>query len=348
MKTDLLTTPPLLATLTTKDGKRTFVIENQPYQELSSLGNTTTNHTFLVQGPEKKAVIKSLHECLNETANPQDRTKVLELFQREATVLSRLQHPQIPTLYQTFQTTENNITKFYLMQQHFDAQNLETILRERTKLPIQEAISIILSAMKPLEYLHNQQPAIIHRDVKPANILWNGIEAKLVDLGSVNKPDADSFNLGSSTIAGTKGYMAPEQMIGLSSPQSDIYSFGATLLRLVSGVNIETLYDDKAQSFEKRFAIQYKPQLGKTLDAHLQTILDTCLKFNPEERYTSLAELRTALEQYLDTPIKPKTKKKEKGDNNSQSSLNNTVNRGIILSILGVIGFIAVDGYKGY
>jgi len=251
---------PLTAILTKSDGKRTFSIDNQHYQELSSLGNTTTNHTFLVQGREKKAVIKSLHECLNETENPQDRIKTLELFQREAAVLSRLQHPQIPQLYQTFQTTENNITKFYLMQQYFDAQNLETILHKRTKLPVQEAIAILLSVIKPLEYLHAQQPAIIHRDVKPANILWNGIDAKLVDLGSVNKPDTDSFNLGSSTIAGTKGYMPPEQMIGSSSPQSDIYSLGATLLRLVSGVSIEKFYDDKAQSFEKRFAIQYKPR----------------------------------------------------------------------------------------
>ncbi len=134
-------------------------------------------------------------------------------------------------------------------------------------------------------------------------------------------------------------------MIGSSSPQSDIYSLGATLLRLVSGVSIETLYDDKAQSYEKRFAIQYKPKLGKTLDANLQTILDTCLKFNAEERYTTLAELRTALEQYLDTPLKTKTKNKEKEDNKSQSNFNKMRNRSIVLAMLGIIGTTAITLY---
>ncbi len=341
------TTPAIkTGTILIQDTKRTFEIEGTKYQELATLGSTTTNRTYLVQGPNGKAVIKSLNDRITTTQNIQDQTKAMELFEREAALLARLDHPQIPKLYQCFQAPDaDGRIGQYLMQEHFESKNLEALLQQRTKITPQEAISILLSVIKPLEYIHSHNPPIIHRDIKPANILWDGIEAKLVDLGSALDKKHDS--LGGSTIAGTRGYMAPEQWIGSAAPQSDIYSLGATLLRLITGIPIETLYDEKATKFEKRFAIQYKEKVGENIPPDLQTILDNCLQFDTDKRYTSITELHTALETYLDTTAASPQKRTKEIKNNKTSSIQPKLMVGImVLATVAVMGIVEMSDYR--
>lgn len=328
----------LTATLTEDNQKRIFTLDDLAYREISLLGTSETNRTYLAQGPDGKVVIKSLNAYFTAAQNSPEKAKILELFERESKILRQLDHPQIPKFLQPFQIIQSGETQLYSMQEYLEGKNLDIILEHRGKFSPQEAITILLSAITPLQYLHEQTPSVIHRDVKPANILWDGLDAKLVDLGSARNKNQDSLNLGSSTIAGTSGYMAPEQWIGFASPQSDIYGLGATLLRMITGADVTTFYDQTQSDFEKRFAISYKTKVGEQIDESLQAILDQCLAPEAEQRYTSLTKLRSDLEKYLETP----TPKKQPNKKNTPSppAKKNDMPNWLIATIMGAAAVV--------
>ncbi len=118
-----------------------------------------------------------------------------------------------------------------------------------------------------MAYAHSR--GIIHRDIKPANVIFNG-EAKLADFGVVMEGKMSTN--GGSTIAGTPGYMAPEQWLGQASERSDIYGIGTTLLYLLTGKNPETMQNHATVRFEDRFRLHYEEQV-KHCEGGLQDIL---------------------------------------------------------------------------
>uniref|UniRef100_A0A7S0RK56 non-specific serine/threonine protein kinase n=1 Tax=Chlamydomonas leiostraca TaxID=1034604 RepID=A0A7S0RK56_9CHLO len=166
--------------------------------------------------------------------------KQLDLFQREAQILGALSHPGIPKYIDYFEEDSERDRAFYIVQEAVQGKSLAAMLAEGKRCDDAEASRIAREMLEILQYLSGLRPPVVHRDVKPENIIleggvWGG-KVRLVDFGGVQgvaaAGEAAAF---ASTVVGTYGYMAPEQFRGGAQPASDLYALGATLLFLLSG-----------------------------------------------------------------------------------------------------------------
>lgn len=161
--------------------------------------------------------------------------KDVELAEREARVLAQLSHPKLPRYLDAFEEDG----ALFLVMEKVEGESLAAIRKRGGTLERSEVLRLLSELGEIFEYLHARAPAIIHRDVKPGNVIRrpDGSFA-LVDFGSVRdtlKPE------GGSTVVGTFGYMAPEQFQGRALPQSDVYSLGATAIAVLTGRDPEAL-----------------------------------------------------------------------------------------------------------
>ncbi len=199
-----------------------------------------------------------------------DSIKALELFEREARVLEKLNHPGIPEYLEDFVHEAGRSTAFFLVQEFVDGQSLDRVFGGASD--VKNVFAAGAKVLNILEYLHALAPPVIHRDIKPQNIIQdkNG-KLVLIDFGSVKA----ALELGEgSTVAGTFGYMPPEQFMAQASPKSDIYALGATLIALLSGADPQRLLNS-----ERRFNL--KP-LG--LDQTFENILMWMVDPEPSAR----------------------------------------------------------------
>ena len=164
--------------------------------------------------------------------------KEYELFWREAKTLRSLDIPGVATFYEAIEKLDEDQPHAYLVQQLIRGKTLADTIKSGVRFSIQNVFSLAIQIIDILEKLHLHDPPIIHRDIKPSNILLepNGKDYKvyLTDFGAVYNP---LLQRGGSTIAGTYGYMSPEQLMGSVSPASDIYALGIMLAELLSGIS---------------------------------------------------------------------------------------------------------------
>ena len=212
-------------------------IFNQRYQVQRELGRQTGKRTFLALDlhSSQQVVIKILY--LGQDFDWQD----LKLFQREAETLKALDYPAIPRYIDYFELDTPDDKGFGLVQTYVTAKSLEEHLQAGRTFSEAEVKELARSLLTILSYLHHQQPSVIHRDIKPSNILLTNRSGNsvgqiyLVDFGSVQTLAAQEG--GTITVVGTYGYMPPEQFGGRVTPASDLYSLGATLIYLVTGLH---------------------------------------------------------------------------------------------------------------
>ena len=164
--------------------------------------------------------------------------KEYELFWREAKTLQSLDIPGVATFYEAIENLDEDQPHAYLVQQLIHGKTLADTIKSGVRFSIQNVFSLAIQIIDILEKLHLHDPPIIHRDIKPSNILLepDGKDYKvyLTDFGAVYNP---LLQRGGSTIAGTYGYMSPEQLMGSVSPASDIYALGVMLAELLSGIS---------------------------------------------------------------------------------------------------------------
>lgn len=218
--------PQQLATGTVLHGKYTI-------QEVLGTGGSATTYQALASDGRRVAVkvlsLKSVKDW-----------KQLTLFQREAQTLAALNHPGIPKYIDYFEVDTATDRAFCIVQEEANGLSLAQMISRGQRCNTDEATRIATELCGVLAYLQSLHPPVVHRDVKPENIVieggaWGG-RCFLVDFGGVaaayNAADISSF---ASTVVGTYGYMAPEQFRGSAQPASDMYALGATLLFLLSG-----------------------------------------------------------------------------------------------------------------
>jgi serine/threonine protein kinase len=200
------------------------------YEVVSVIGQGSAARTLLCSDlrTDRRVVVKELH-----FAHLSD-WKYLELFEREAKMLGRLEHPSIPRVFDYFQG-EGGSASFYIVQEYIEAPSLLQRMESGPMLGQEEIHEIAVGLLDVLAYLHGRAPPVIHRDIKPSNVLLraNGTPA-LIDFGGVRAAWQPRGAEG-ATVVGTFGYMAPEQFAGQAGPTSDLYALGATLLHLVTG-----------------------------------------------------------------------------------------------------------------
>jgi len=172
-------------------------------------------------------------EVIVKRLTPRTTWKSFELFEREAKVLSQLRHPGVP---RHLATIEEPPGTFNLVMQRFPGENLRD-LQQRRRLSQLELRDVLVRCLEILDYLHTRTPPVVHRDLKPSNIVRapDG-KVALVDFGGVLEAAREK---GGSTIVGTFGYMAPEQLHGQAMPATDLYALGATIVALAGGVEPE-------------------------------------------------------------------------------------------------------------
>lgn len=176
----------------------------------------------------------AVKEMNNMGLHQQQLIEATDAFRREAHLMSRLHHPNLPTMYDYF--TEAG--RYYLVMDYIEGQTLEDLLSRMPtgKLPVKSVLAIGMQLCVVLDYLHTRPRPIVFRDLKPANIMVTP-QGKLflIDFGIARqfKPGQTQDTL----ICGTPGYVAPEQYAGKTqtTPLTDIYSLGATLYRLLTG-----------------------------------------------------------------------------------------------------------------
>lgn len=206
----------------------------------------------------------------------------LRLFEREAETLRSLSHPAIPQYLDFFEIALPHAQSFALVQSYVEGDSLEAQLKAGQTFSELDIRQLATSLLEILIYLHGRQPSVIHRDIKPSNILLrnrsvNSVgNAYLVDFGSVQTLAA--IEGGTITIVGTYGYMPPEQFGGRTSPASDLYGLGATLIYLATGRH-------PADIPQKQLKLQFQPLTS--LSSELTQWLAHLVEPGLDERFTS-------------------------------------------------------------
>lgn len=162
------------------------------------------------------------------------RLKALEMFKREASLIASLKHPRIAKLVDYFVEDRRH----YIVVEHIAGRDLRHLVRESGPQPELVALRWIAETAEILQFLHDHDPPIIHRDLTPDNlVLADDGGIVLIDFGAAN-----SF-VGSATgtLVGKQAYISPEQFRGKAEPKSDVYSLGCTLYFLLTGADPDAL-----------------------------------------------------------------------------------------------------------
>lgn len=225
----------------------------------------------------------AVKEMINTAPDPTVRQTIIQNFEREANILVTLNHPSIPKIFDYFTFNERS----YLVEEFVHGKDLEQVLAESEGFLLEDQVIIWgIELCDVLQYLHTHRPEpIIFRDMKPSNVMVNQQgHIVLVDFGI-----AKIFKTGQKgTMIGTEGYSPPEQYRGEATPTADIYSLGATLHHLITR---------KDPRLEPPFSFSERPvrQINAAISAEFDSIIQTALKYTPEERYSSAQAMKDAL-----------------------------------------------------
>jgi serine/threonine protein kinase len=174
---------------------------------------------------ERKVAIKILHARYGED------DEYVERFKREARAVAQLSHPNIVTVIDRGEDRERQFIVFEFVE----GANLKQVLERRGALPIEETVELGLEIARGLAFAHER--GIVHRDVKPQNVLLNGDgRAKVTDFGIARSLNVERGLTHTGTVMGTSNYIAPEQASGARvDTQSDVYALGCVLFELLTG-----------------------------------------------------------------------------------------------------------------
>lgn len=216
-----------------------------------------------------------------------DTWKSLELFERECKTLKHLKHPGIPRFIEAWSHGGDGQTppEAVLVQEYIPGKNLQQWLEDGRRFSEAEALDLALQMCEILRYLHGFSPPVIHRDIKPGNVILDENQRLyLIDFGAVKQTLSSQTQ--SVTMIGTFGYMPLEQMEGRSHPASDLYSLGATWVYLLSGRT-------PAELERKNLKLNFRPHTQ--LSNKFNQILDKLLEPDLDKRYSHVAELQADL-----------------------------------------------------
>jgi len=230
----------------------------------AKIGSGSVGTTYLARNvqTDERVAIKELQLAAA------DSPKLLELFGREARVLGQLQHEGIPKYVDDFVAGEGKSRAIYICQEFIDGISLAQEMAGKRYNP-GEVLTICGEILPILAYLHHLSPPVIHRDVKPGNIMRRSDGSLvLVDFGSVRDVLKDS-DIGGSTVAGTFGYMAPEQFAGEAFPATDLYGLGALAVTLLTRREPHTMLEPNGK-------IHWEPHtnVGPAVSALLRGLLE--------------------------------------------------------------------------
>jgi serine/threonine-protein kinase len=250
-------------------------------------GGMSTVYEGLDQVLERQVAVKLLAEHLAEDDG------FVARFRREALAAAKLVHPNIVQVYDSGHDPEMH--RHYIVMEYVEGETFAQVLRARPRLPVAEAVGVVSQACEGLEYAHRH--SVIHRDVKPGNLLINpdGL-VKLADFG-IAKAAEDSRITQIGSVLGTAAYLSPERAKGQEATvRSDVYSIGVVLYQALAGrVPYETgslteLALRQQEGDPEPLAL-VNPEVGP----ELSRAVGRSLVAEPAERYQSARDMRIAI-----------------------------------------------------
>lgn len=267
------------------------------YQILELVGHGGMGAVYRAEDLRLQGRQCAVKEVLPELNLPSDlMAQMQEQFYREASILARLDHPNLPKVSDYF----SEYGREYLVMDFVAGRDLKELVDEARKqntfLSERRVLGWAAQLCDAVEYLHSQDPPVLHRDIKPSNIkLTPHGTIKLVDFGLVKllAPD-DSRTVTVVQGRGTVQYTPLEQYgsdMGHTDIRSDIYALGATLYHLLTG----TPPADARQRFLKPGSLVPPRSINPAISARTERAILTAMSMHPDQRPSSVAELRAML-----------------------------------------------------
>lgn len=231
-----------------------------------------------VEGEDKKVAIKV--EDISGFANQTIIADIKESFELHKAI----KHPDVPSMLELIQTSKY----IYLVMDYLDGETLDRILDKSGSMESKRVAVVGRNIAKILKSMHELNPPIICRDVKPSNIMiHNGLDVSMFDFGIAMRYYDDGRE--DEHIIGTVGYAAPEQYEGHARPESDIYGLGMTLYYML------TKDDPKTPGFTHR-SIR---ELNSKAAPELECIVEKCIEPDYKNRYRSCDALIHDLDHFI-------------------------------------------------
>ena len=271
-------------------------ILNNRYDIVRKIGGGGMGAVYLATDRNLGGVTRAVKEMVQSHIEEEQQEKAIEDFKRESMILSSLDHPSIPTIYDYF--FDERESRFYLVMKYISGGDLAGRLRIAPEGRIDERMVTewALQVIDVLDYLHTLPSKIVYRDLKPSNIMIDGNTGRtmLIDFGiarSINQNQEKGV-----TAVGTMGYAPPELFSGNVEPRSDIYSLGSTMFHLLTGA-------DPQNNPLLIFDFQKNPrprQINPQLSDQIERILMRSVEYNADARFSSAAEMKRALTEHLE------------------------------------------------
>lgn len=270
-------------------------ILNGRYEIVRRIGGGGMGAVYLAKDRNLGEAPRAVKEMIESHIDDSQHEKAVADFKRESLLLTELEHPSIPTVYDYFYDDASE--RFYLVMKFIPGSDLSSRLRNAPGGRIDELTVTEwgIQVADVLHYLHTRPQSIIYRDLKPANLMIdsNSNRIMLIDFGIarwVNKKEKGV------TAVGTMGYAPPELFSGQADPRVDIYSLGATMFHLLTGSDPQ---DNPLLIFD--FTKNPRPrQINPALSSEMERLLIRTVEYKPEHRFQSGAELREALAGHLE------------------------------------------------
>lgn len=291
----------------------------------------------------------TVYEAFEESLNRRVAVKVLaphlaadqsfaERFCREARILAGLVHPNITQIFYI----GNQDGRIFFAMELVDGFNLETLLREHGQFTMSEACQFIRQAALGLQHAHNH--GVIHRDVKPGNLLAtrDGV-VKVTDFGLATDVHSMAGDAGGEYFVGTPDYVSPEEAAGLIvDHRSDIYSLGATLYHFIAG---RSPYQGTPEEILRQHVESTPPRIQQfniKAPPRLNPILDKMMARDRDARYQNYADLLADLDRLLAMRTLPKSKSQVKTPPKKGGVLRRVVAGACMAAVAGLIVFLVV------
>ncbi|MGH8615215.1 MAG: protein kinase domain-containing protein [Gammaproteobacteria bacterium] len=262
------------------------------YRILEKLGEGGMGEVFkgLDLSLERYVAIKALRPEL--TQHPE----VLERFRKEAVALARLNHPNIATLYSFVSHGQG----YYMVMEFAPGKTLDRVIAEYgVGLPWNRVLLLFRQALQAIEHAHHQ--GIVHRDIKPTNMMLSDKETlKVLDFGIARVLDATRFTR-TGLVVGTPKYMAPEQITGRQvDERSDIYSLGVVLYEMVAG-HVPFKASSEFDLMRAQIEDAPPPLREASVPKAIEDAAMRALAKRPEERFQTVSEFMDALQEPLES-----------------------------------------------
>lgn len=268
---------------------------NGRYEIVRRIGGGGMGAVYLAKDRNLGDAPRAVKEMVEAHLDPALHEKAIGDFKRESLLLTSLEHPSIPTIYDYFY--DEGLGRFYLVMKFISGGDLASRLRNAPGGRIDEKTVADwgMQTADVLAYLHSRPKPIIYRDLKPANLMIDGNTGRImvIDFGIARWVKQEEKGV---TAVGTMGYAPPELFGGRVEPRSDIYSLGATMFHLLTGSDPQ---DNPLLIFD--FAKNPRPrQIAPSISSEMELILMRSVEYKLEDRFASGGAMRDALASHLE------------------------------------------------